>query len=164
MAIALALAGLAAAFLIFAAGVFVGFHKAEFSYRWAENYRANFIGSRAVGGMMGAMFGKLGERGFIDPYGAAGKIIEIDSAAGGQPSLIVKGEDGAEKTILVKKDAIRKFSESAKIGDLQIGDFIVAIGRPNDQGQIEAKFVRIMPAPASSSASFAPRAFMRFPF
>ena len=30
--------------------------------------------------------------------------------------------------------------------DLKLGDFVVVIGTPNAQGQIEAKFIRVMPA------------------
>ena len=33
------------------------------------------------------------------------------------------------------------------IKDLKIDDFVVVIGTPDEQGQIEAKFIRIMPSP-----------------
>ena len=37
--------------------------------------------------------------------------------------------------------------DEIKISDLKIGDFIVVIGSPNTDGQVEAKFIRLMPEP-----------------
>ncbi len=56
-----------------------------------------------------------------------------------------------EKIILVKDDTeIRELRNALKIDDLKINDYVVVIGEPNDSGQIEAKFIRIMPAPLTS--------------
>jgi hypothetical protein len=130
--------------LVFKAGVFVGYKKAQFSYRWGENYHRNFAGPRS--GFFGDFRRGLGDRDYINAHGTFGSIIKIDPAAGsGQAAtLIVKGSDNTEKTILVSdKTTIKSRREAIKIKDLKVDDRIVIIGSPNEQGQIEAKFIRL---------------------
>jgi len=120
--------------LIFSAGVTVGFHKASFGRAWGENYARNF-------GMMPnrQMFGRDN---FPNANGAIGKIIKITL-----PTIIVQDKDNTEKVILIKNDTkIQKMISEVKPSDLAIDDFVVIIGSPNTQGQIEAKLIRIMPA------------------
>jgi hypothetical protein len=40
---------------------------------------------------------------------------------------------------------IERLRETVKISDLKVDDFVVVIGEPNDSGQIEAKFIRLLP-------------------
>lgn len=149
----LGLAGLIIILLAFALGAFVGFKKANFSYKWGENYHRNFAGPR------NGFFNDFSGRDFIEPHGAFGQIIKIDLA--GQPSsetptstagsgeiaaVIIKGNNDTEKIVLIKNDTvIRGPKEIIKLGDLKIDDYIVVIGEPNNSGQIEAKLIRIMP-------------------
>jgi len=122
------------ALLIFSAGIKVGFYKASFGRAWGENYERNF-------GMMQnrPMFGNDN---FPNAHGAIGKIIKKEL-----PTIIVQDKDNTEKVVLIKADTqIQKIKEKATQADLKIDDFIVVIGTPNEQGQIEAKFIRIMPA------------------
>lgn len=106
--------------LVFKAGVFVGYKKASFSYRWGENYHRNF-----------------GD--FINAHGTSGSIIKIDGS-----TLIVKSGDNVEKTILIsEKTTITSRRETIKAGDFKVDDRVVVIGSPNEQGQIEAKFIRL---------------------
>ena len=42
----LAIAALVVLLFVFKTGVFVGYRKAEYSYRWGENYHRNFAGPR----------------------------------------------------------------------------------------------------------------------
>lgn len=132
------------AMLIFQAGEFVGFKRAEFSFRMGNNYYNNFDGSRS-GGMMGRGFGPGMFGGDLtDSHGAAGKIIKIDL-----PNIVVASPDNIEKTITLNNDTlVRRFRDSIKASDLKVSDFIVVIGAPNDNGQIQAKFIRVMPDPA----------------
>ena len=125
--------------LIFEAGESVGFHKARFSYRWAENYQQNFGGGMmGRGGMMGIAGGFSG-RDYINTHGIFGPIIKIDGN-----TIIIKDKDNTEKTITVSsKTTIRKGMQNAAINDLKVDDNITVIGSPNDQGQIEAKFIRL---------------------
>ena len=128
-------AGIIILLLAFHAGVIVGYKKASFSYRWGENYHRNFGGPRS--GFSGNFF----EKDFIESHGTFGQIIKIDGN-----TLVVKGRDNAEKIIVAKNDTtIRKQRDVASTNDLKINDYIVIIGAPNDQGQIEATFMRIMP-------------------
>ena len=121
--------------LIFSAGVAVGFHKASFGRAWGENYERNF-GMRP-GRMM------FGDDNFPNPHGSIGKIIKIEL-----PTITTEDNDGTEKAVLIGSDTkIEKAREPLQPADLKTGDFVVVIGNPNDQGQIEAKLIRIMPFP-----------------
>jgi hypothetical protein len=123
------------AMLIFSAGINVGFHKASFGRAWGENYERNF-------GMMPnrPMFG---QNNFPNANGAIGKIIKITL-----PTVIVQDKGNTEKVILIKSDTqIQKIKENITANELKVDDFIVVIGSPNEQGQIEAKFIREMPSP-----------------
>lgn len=122
------------ALLIFSAGVTVGFRRASFGHAWGENYERNF-------GMTPnrQMFGRDN---FPNANGAIGKIIKIEL-----PTLIVQDKNNTEKVILIKDDTkIQKMMNEVKTSDLAVDDYVVVIGSPNSQGQIEAKFIRIMPA------------------
>jgi hypothetical protein len=117
--------------LIFSLGVMVGFRKASFSQAWEENYERNF--------------GMRTDRPIFDNFpnesGAIGKIIKITL-----PTLIVADKNNTEKVILLEDDTqIQKMKQPILASDLKVDDFIVVIGVPNTQGQIEAKFIRIMP-------------------
>ena len=122
--------------LIFGAGVKIGEMKARFSYRWAENYHKNFAGPR--GGFFGN-WKNLASDNFIESHGAFGEIIKIDGN-----NLVVKGRENIEKIVLVnEKTVIKSGFKDIKISDLKVGNKIVIIGSPNEQGQIEAKFIRV---------------------
>ena len=135
----------------FRIGMSVGFRKANFSYRWGENYHKNFAGPR------GGFFENMDRNDFMGAHGVFGQILKIENN-----TLAVKGLDGVEKSILVKEDtAIEHLRYSIKLNDLKQGDHIVVIGDPKDSGVIEAKFIRLMPAPPKESASGSPRLFKR---
>ena len=126
---------------VFQVGVMVGARKAGFSYRWGENYHRNFAGPQGGFPLPG-----LGDRDFIESNGMIGQIIKLDTN-----SLVVKGRDNMERIILVNEQTtILRFKDTVKYTDLKIDDFIVVIGEPNVAGQIEAKFIRIMPQPPLS--------------
>ncbi len=121
--------------LVFSAGVSVGSKKASFGRAWGENYEKNF-------GMMPGRMG-FGKDNFPNTNGAIGKIIKIDL-----PTIIVQGKDSTEKVILIKNDTkVQKMMQEITTKELSLNDFIITIGSPNDQGQIEAKLIRVMPAP-----------------
>ena len=121
------------ALLIFYAGVNVGFHKASFGRAWGENYERNFG--------FGPDHPMLGNDNFPNANGAIGKIINIEL-----PTIIVQDKDNTEKVVLLKTDtAIEKAMASIQPSALSVNDFVVVIGSPNDQGQIVAKFIRVMP-------------------
>ena len=130
------LVGLAILMGTFSLGVFVGYHKARFSYAWGENYHNNF------GGPRGGLFKDFSGKEFIDAHGTYGQIVKVTSS-----TLIVKGRANVEKIVVVNDDtSIMRLRGVIKISGLKINDNIIVIGEPNEQGQIEAKFIRFLPA------------------
>jgi hypothetical protein len=123
--------------IVFKVGMFVGERKAEFTFRWGDNYHRNFGGPR--GGFMQG----FNDRDFIDANGTFGQIIKIDNS-----NIVVKGRDDIEKVIIINdKTVIKSLNETIKSSDLKVDDYIVTIGEPNEQGQITAKLIRVMPTP-----------------
>ena len=135
-----ALLGVILFLVVFQAGMFIGFHKASFAFRGGENYYRAFDrnGKRANMGMMD----------FDDVpggHGAIGKVISIAST-----TLVVSAPDNIEKIIHILPDTlVKKFRDAGTSTDIVIGDYIVVIGNPNEKGQVDAKLIRIMPAPGT---------------
>lgn len=150
--------------VIFVAGMLMGYHQASVSYRWGENYYRNF-----VGGPHGGDFRGLGRDEFINGHGLFGSILSItsinNSNINGLSSgevLVVKDKDNTEKIVLVAPNTtVRRDREAISMKDLQVNMLIIALGTPNNEGQIEAKLIRILPPtftppPFSSSIPFTP--------
>lgn len=127
------------AFVIFDAGMLVGFNKASFSHSWGEHYMDNFgLGDRQHAGFDGDDHAP-------NAHGAVGKIISINL-----PTMIVQDKENTEKVIVLNTDTkIQELRNAIESTDIKIDDFVVVIGAPNEQGQIEAKFIRIIPQPDS---------------
>lgn len=124
--------------LVFKTGEFVAFHKARFSYDWGKNYHQNFGGPER-GPQGGFLKEPFNERDFIGGHGTFGLIIKIDNN-----TIIIKENGNTEKTILISdKTTITDRRENISLSDLKVDDQVTIIGMPNDQGQIEAKFIRI---------------------
>lgn len=124
--------------LSFGLGVFVGVAKAKFSYRWAESYHKNFAGPR--GGFFGNWREKIPFPGdFFGAHGLFGEIIKLD-----KEEIIIKNNREGEVGVLVnERTTIFQGRTEIKPENLKIGDWVVVIGSPNDQGKIEAKFIRV---------------------
>jgi hypothetical protein len=128
------LAALVVLLLVFKLGEFVGMRKANFSYRWSENYH------RMFGGPSGGFLQDFGGRDFIPGNGAVGTVMKIDGN-----SIIVKSPDGVEKTVAItSQTTIRRGSEVIKISEIAINNQIVVIGSPQNNGTVEAKFIRVI--------------------
>lgn len=123
--------------VIFQAGIFVGFRKASFAYRFGDNYYRGF--DRKVP----APFGFPLKDNFRSSHGAVGEVVSISL-----PTLVVVGPDSIEKTVIIDTSTlIRKFDTELKSTDIKVGDFLVAIGESNDNSQIQAKLIRMLPEP-----------------
>jgi len=123
--------------LVFKTGMMVGFQKANFSCHWSDSYHRNF------GGPRGGFPGGLGDRDFLEANGTVGQIIKIASS-----TLVIKGRGNIEKVVLIKADTvINQRKETITIDNLKVDDSVVVIGEPNNDGQIEAKLIRVMPKP-----------------
>lgn len=118
-------------------GMEIGERRANFRGQFGRGFESNFTGMHQ--GMRVKLFG-------VDPasaHGAVGEIINLEL-----PRVVVSGPDNLEKTVLVNASTtVRRFQENVGPEELKIGDFIVAIGSPNENAEIEAKLVRIMPEP-----------------
>ncbi len=130
--------------IVFGVGMAVGFRKANFSFRWAENYHKNFAGPRE--GFFGDFRRDFEGRDFIEAHGVFGEIIEL-TKVGLDNAFIVRGRDDMEKIIITTKDTVVKKGMETMKDYLKVGDQVVIIGSPNDNGQIEAKLIRVMPSP-----------------
>jgi hypothetical protein len=120
---------------ILMAGISIGEHRARFAGEFGDSYERNFLGPRGM--MGGGYFGGMMPGG----HGAIGNILSISL-----PQMIISGPDNLEKTILVgASTTVRQFQQNIKSSDLKAGDFVVVIGNPNDKGQIDARFIRVMP-------------------
>ena len=131
------LAGVLILLFVFQAGMMVGFRKATFDRSWDEHYIQNFGPRGKHMGPIGPMPGQ-----FPNAHGTIGTIISVSL-----PTLIVEGPDKTEKVILVSDDThIREMRNDLTAKDLAPDQTIVVIGEPNAQGQINAKFIRVLPA------------------
>lgn len=130
--------GVACLLVVFKAGTIVGAMKADFSCRWSDNYHKNFAGP-AKG--FGDFFKGFGDNDFIESNGIFGEVIKNENK-----TLVVKGRDSAEKIIIIAETTeIKSMKDTIKPEDIKINDQVVIIGEPNDEGQIEAKLIRVMP-------------------
>ena len=149
------LAGFVIVILIFGVGMFVGGMKARFSYSWAESYHKNFAGPRE--GFFGDWRNPPPLPGdFIESHGTFGEIIKVNDS-----DFVIKGRDNIEKLIRIKEDTvIEKGRITIKKDELKVGNQVVIIGSPNEQGQIEAKLIRIF----NGEDIKTPPSFPRLPF
>ncbi len=130
---------LALVLVVFQMGVWVGSKKADFHRKWGEHYMDNF-GPRKM------KFGSSVSDEFTSGHGAVGKVLRLEL-----PNIIVE-DNGIEKIVVIKDNTkILKQREEVKKEDIKVDDFLMVIGAPNDQGQIEAKFIRLMPFPPELS-------------
>lgn len=127
--------------LIFQAGMFMGYRKAAFAYRFGDNYY------RAFGDRGPRPFQVPVRGGFIEAHGAVGKVVSVNL-----PTFIVMGPDNVEKVILIMDDSIVRRSDTEILpSDIKVDDFTVVLGTPNDNSQVEAKLIRILPFPPEES-------------
>lgn len=122
--------------VVFRFGMVVGERKANFSGRWSENY-GRFFGEPRPGFFPAPA--EFRDDRFMNPHGSAGTILKIDG-----DTLIVKGSDNNEKTILISTSTVIRDMDETVAGDsLEVGDSLVVIGSPTPDGTIEARFVRV---------------------
>lgn len=125
------------ALFIFQAGVFVGYHKAAFSYREGANYYEAFGEGHTM------MFGNIPAGNFSEDNGTVGKIITVSL-----PTFIVADNGGVEKTVNITDDTlVRSGRNTVSSSKLRIGDYVAVLGSPNGNAQIQATFIRLLPAP-----------------
>lgn len=126
--------------LSFALGVKVGFHKAKFSAEWGRNFERQFLEGpgknedRWFPGMA-----KMMDKGMRNAHGVVGKIISITDS-----SIIIQGQDNQENTIRLGNDTvINQGRDTLMASDLVVGQRIVVIGKPGDDGVVTAHLIRV---------------------
>lgn len=125
-------------FFVFQAGMITGFNRASFGHNWGDNYDKNFGSPRRNPPLI-----KNNIKEMPNSHGAVGKIIKIDF-----PNIVVLDRDQTEKVIVITdKTNIIERKEKVNKENLSVDKFIVLIGNPNNEGQIEAKLIRIIPSP-----------------
>lgn len=145
------LLGFVVILLIFSVGMQVGGAKARFSYKWADNYHKNFAGPRT--GFL-SNWRSFPHGDFIGGHGAFGEIIELNgfsvtstdtgSAEIAENAFIIRGRGDVEKIIVISGETIlKKGRQTIDRDGLKIGDGVVIIGSPNEDGQIEARLIRV---------------------
>lgn len=131
--------------VVFRLGMSFGYHRALFDSEWGRNYYNNFYGAgRASAPMMG-----FSDRGFMGMHGTVGTVIDISSS-----TVSIKDRNNVERSVAIDGDeSIRKGNSDIPVSELKIGDNIAVIGGPNENGQIEAKFIRVFPQQEASSSN-----------
>jgi hypothetical protein len=127
--------------LTFAAGVFVGLEKAEFSYKWGENYYRNFVGFMPppVPGVK-IRFSLPTDSDYMNAHGILGKVIKISGN-----TITITDDDGTEKNIIASGQTIfAKGRGNISLSDIKINDSLVVIGSPDNLGQMQAKLIRVV--------------------
>lgn len=140
--------------LVFGAGVEVGARKARYSYKWAESYHKNFAGPR---GGFAEGWRKFPAGDLIGGHGQFGEVIDVSD-----DGFAVKGKDDVEFAVAVTDHTVVKGVDGAT--KVEVGDDVVVIGDPADDGRVDAKLVRVIgdassrpPAPAHGSGFTMPR-------
>lgn len=131
------LVGLIIAIIIFRAGMSVGYHKALFSHHLGDNYLNTFRGGpHPRGGWSGSM-----RDDFTGGHSSIGQIVKVSL-----PTITIEDLDSVEKNIIVDQNTkIRRFRDDVPVAALTIGTKVIVLGDPNDNGQIQARLIRILP-------------------
>jgi hypothetical protein len=128
--------------LSFQVGAETGRRQVEFSGRMGDNYARMFEMHR--GGPTDFGRGMM-SRGIPGGYGATGKVVSVAAN-----SIVVAGLDDTEKIVHVNSGTmIRELQNDATTSDIKVSDSVIVIGTPNTNGEIDARLIRILPAPAS---------------
>jgi hypothetical protein len=131
------LAVLLIAWIVFSAGMFVGYHKAAFSLDRDDLYRKGF-------GSPDSPFAPfMHGSDDVNPHGAMGQIVSVNF-----PLLMIKSPGNAEQIIILSSSTtIRLLHGMASTSDIKAGQYAITVGEPNDKGEVQASFIRIIPAP-----------------
>lgn len=124
------LGSLIALLLAFGLGVVVGSSRAIFAFRFGQNYYSNFLG---------------GSMRHFDTHGVAGEVIDVSTS-----TLSVKNIDGDETAVGILPDTFitangSKISSTAII----VGNGVIIIGHPDEQGRIDARIIRVFQSTSS---------------
>lgn len=136
------LGGLIVLVVVFGLGITVGYDRAGFASGFDRNYFRIFYGA-VPGDPAGLMAPPMP----VATHGVVGTVIDL-----GTSTISVKDQQGNEQSVAVSSDTdIRNGDENIMIGNVSVGDQIAVIGEPNSVGQIDARFIRILSTPSSTT-------------
>lgn len=136
------LGGLIVLVVVFGLGISVGYNRAGFASGFDQNYYRNFYGV-PPGGAIGLVAPPMP----VAIHGVVGKVIDL-----GTSTISVEDQQGNEQSVAVSSGTdIRNGNGTMVIGDVAVGDQIAVIGEPNSVGQIDARFIRILSTPSSTT-------------
>lgn len=128
------------AIVVFEAGVFVGFHRAEFAASWERNYARDFGDPRGTFGMPSDTV--------PNGHGADGRIVSV-----AYPAFVVAGQNEAEKTVTISSSTVIRIGHDATSSDaLKKNMYVVIIGDPDASGAVAAELIRVLPPPQDMQA------------
>jgi uncharacterized membrane protein len=131
------LGGLIILVVVFGLGITVGYDRAGFASGFDQNYYRNFYGA-PPGGAMGSVAPPMQ----VAIHGVVGTVIDL-----GTSTISVKNQQNNEQSVAISSGTdIRSGDSNTTIGNVAIGDQIAVIGEPNSEGQIDARFIRILSA------------------
>lgn len=136
------LGGLILLFVAFGLGIAVGYQRAGFAAGFDKNYVRVFFGGPPPGaiGMMASPMP-------VAIHGVVGSVIDVGSS-----TISVTNQQNTEQSIAVASGTvIRDGDDTVTIGDVEVGDQIAVIGEPNAEGQIGARFIRIIATTSSTT-------------
>lgn len=134
---------IACTIIVFHVGEEFGYKKYEIMNRMSGGYYKTFgPGDNRRMGPLGYLFDDQ-----TNTHGVSGKVINVTA-----DKILVEDDEGIEKNVLVdNKTIIKKQRLSIKESEIKIDDFIIVIGSPTSDGQIDAKIIRILPAPITET-------------
>ena len=114
--------------------IIFGYRRATYSFIWHENYNKDAL--QPVSFMAPFMH----DEDDVNPDSAIGNIVSMHI-----PFLLIKGKYQSERTVIVGSTTSIRFADRiASTTDLTMNRQIIAIGTPDDKGQIQATFIRIL--------------------
>src|SRR5262249_34852657 len=126
--------------IAFGLGITVGYRRAIFSSQFGEHYYRGLYGDpfgRPVMGITG--------RAPLTMHGVAGEVIDVTSS-----TLSVKDPTGNETSVLIASNTpIREMGNDISPNDIEVGNMVTVIGEPDQNGQVEARFIRVFESSSS---------------
>ena len=139
--------------LAFGLGMAIGYRKAIFASYWGENYYRNFSAGPPPGGAGGPI---VMMRTPFNLHGVTGEVIDKSTS-----TMAVRDQFGNEQAVVPVAGAqVRGVADDTAatsiVGwqSIPVGAWITAIGAPNANGQIEARFIRMFPSSSSLPVDF----------
>ena len=103
-------------------GVVVGTHRAGWPGPWRSHLWEQPLGPRWFGG-----------------HGALGVVEKVEGDA-----ITISGRGGESRVIMVVEETvIERHRERITLEDIEVGDHLIAIGSPDDEGWIIARVIRV---------------------